>query len=391
MNPTEFERERFARLLFYAIVLAVGYLAFKVVAPFLAPMAWAAVIAMLMAPLTSVLERRVNRTAAATLTTILAALLIVGPAVGVLTVLVREVTSLVREFQESGYNIPTPARLQEVWDGLRARIFIPLPEDLSTAIGNTLRWVATYVAGMAGSVLQNAVGFFFQLFVMLFGLFFFLRDRTRIVNVIRHLLPFAAERRERLISETYDLVVATVGSTFAVAVTQGALTGIALGALGFRAPVFWGVMTSAFSVIPAVGSGIVWLPAAIWLFASGEVVKGIILVVFGTVVIGMADNVLRPVLLSGRTSMHGLLVFISLMGGIGAFGFIGLVMGPVAVATLTTLLEAVMPKPKVRAAHAAATEPPPADPPPAAPPPTEPPPAEAPPPGQPPAGPPHAV
>lgn len=372
MDPSESERERFARVLFYAVVLAVGFMAFKVVAPFLAPMAWAAVFAMLMAPLATFLQRRLNRTAAATLTTILAALLIVGPAVGVLSVLVGEVTSLVREFQQSGHHVPTPARLQEVWDGLRAKIFIPLPEDLSTAIGNTMKWVATYVAGMAGSVLQNAVGFVFQLFVMLFGLFFFLRDRTKIVNVIRHLLPFAPERRERLMSETYDLVVATVGSTFAVAVTQGALTGIALGALGFRAPVFWGVMTSAFSVIPAVGSGIVWLPAAIWLFASGEVVKGIILVVFGTVVIGMADNVLRPVLLSGRTSMHGLLVFISLMGGIGAFGFIGLVMGPVAVATLTTLLEAVMPKPGPVVATSAPAASPAPGPPPGPPPPVEP-------------------
>jgi predicted PurR-regulated permease PerM len=372
MDPSESERERFARVLFYAVVLAVGFMAFKVVAPFLAPMAWAAVFAMLMAPLATFLQRRFNRTTAATLATVVAALLIVGPAVAVLTVLVREVTGIVREIQQSGYDVPTPARLQELWDSVRGRILIPLPDDLSTAIGNAMKWVATYVAGMAGSVLQNAVGFVFQLFVMLSGLFFFLRDRTRIVNVIRHLLPFAPERRERLMSETYDLVVATVGSTFAVAVTQGALTGLALGTLGFRAPVFWGVMTSAFSVIPAVGSGIVWLPAAIWLFASGEVAKGIILVVFGTVVIGMADNVLRPLLLSGRTSMHGLLVFISLMGGIGAFGFIGLVMGPVAVATLTTLLEAVMPKPEPVVASAAPSATPPPEPPPGPPPPVAP-------------------
>jgi len=369
MNTRESERERFARVLFYVVVLAVGYLAFQVVAPFLASMAWGAVFAMLMAPVAARLDRRFSPTIAATLTTIGAALLIVGPAVGVLTVLVREVTVIVREIQQYGHNVPTPDRLQEIWDGVRGKILVPLPENLSSAIGEGVRWLATKVAGMAGAVLQNAVGFIFQLFVMLFGLFFFLRDRHRFVEVIRNVLPFAPARRDRLISETYEGVVATVGSTFAVALVQGALTGLALGVLGFRAPVFWGVMTSAFSVIPAVGSGIVWLPAAIWLFASGEIAKGIVLVVFGTLVIGMADNVLRPLLLSGRTSMHGLLVFISLMGGVGAFGFIGLVLGPVAVAPLTTLFEAVMPEteePDAQATAAVAPPDPPEQPPPAA-------------------------
>lgn len=344
MTTQSSERERFAHILFYAVILAVGFLAFRVVAPFLASLAWAVVFAMLMAPLTAYLERRrLGATTAATLTTVCAALLIVVPAVLVLVVLVREVTMLVREFQQSGHTIPTPARIQEFWDSIRARVPLPLPADLATAISSGVQWVVTYVAGMAGSALQNAIGFIFQLFVMLFGLFFFLRDRARLVEALRHLLPFSPARRDRLLRETYDLVVATVGSTFAVAATQGALTGLTLGLLGFRAPVFWGVMTSAFSVIPAVGSGIVWIPAAIWLFASGEVAKAIILVVIGGLVISMADNILRPVLLSGRTSMHGLLIFVSLMGGVGAFGFIGLVLGPVVVATLSTLLEAVMP------------------------------------------------
>lgn len=348
MYHGESEQDRFTRVLFYAVVLAVGYLAFRVVAPFLASMGWAAVLAMVLSPLAARLERRVGVTVAATVTTIVAGLLIVVPAVFVLTVLIREVTQLATEYQQSGYSVSTPARLRELWQNLRNSVPLELPPDLSTALSVGLRTVASYLATTAGSVLQNVVSLIFQLFVMLFGLFFFLRDRSRVVGVVRELLPFARERSERVIQQTYDLVVATVGSTFAVAVVQGTLTGIALGALGFRAPVFWGAMTSVFSVIPAVGSGIVWVPAAIWLFAYGEIVKGIVLVAVGTLVIGMADNVLRPILLSGRTTMHGLLVFLSLMGGIGAFGFIGLVLGPVIVATMSTLLEAVMPPPPPR-------------------------------------------
>jgi predicted PurR-regulated permease PerM len=341
MSTLDNERERFTPILFYAVVLAIGYLAYRVVAPFLASMAWAAVFAMVMTPLASRLERRMSPTWSATLTTIAAALLIVGPAVTILTILAREVSSLVHEFQQSGYAIPTPARLEELWARVHDRSPVPLPLDLSVAIADGAQRVASFLAGKVGAVLQNLVGLVFQLFIMLFGLFFFLRDRQGVVRVIRDLLPFSTERCERVINETYDLAVATVGSTFAVAATQGALTGLALWALGFRAPVFWGVMTSVFSVIPAVGSGIVWLPAAIWLLASGDVGKGVILIVFGTVVIGMADNVLRPMLLSGRTSMHGLLVFISVMGGVAAFGFIGLALGPIVIATLRTLLDVV--------------------------------------------------
>jgi predicted PurR-regulated permease PerM len=345
MTDPRHERERVRLLLFYTMVLLVGYLAFQVVAPFLAALAWASVFAMVLSPIATRLDRRVNNTVSATVMTLTAGVLIVGPAVLVLTILIREVTQIVVEIQQSGYAIPTPARLQEAWMELRTRSPFPLPVDLSSAIVDGLQTLASYIASKTGSVLQNIIGFLFQLFVMLFGLFYFLRDRDRMVNVIRQLLPFPEARRELVIQQTHDLVVATVGSTFAVAAIQGAMTGLALGVLGFRAPVFWGVMTSAFAVLPVGGSGLIWIPAAIWLFASGDVTRGVVLLVFGTVVIGLADNILRPLLLSGRTTMHGLLVFVSLMGGMATFGFIGLVIGPVAVATMITLVGAVMPPP----------------------------------------------
>jgi len=115
-----------------------------------------------------------------------------------------------------------------------------------------------------------------------------------------------------------------------------------LALLGFSAPVFWGVITAFASLLPVVGAGLIWGPAALWLLLSGDIVRGVILLLVGVGVVSMIDNVLRPLLLSGRTSMHGLVVFISLIGGIAAFGFIGLVIGPVIMAALTTLLEAVL-------------------------------------------------
>jgi len=344
MFQPETERDRFARVLFYAVVFIIGYLAFQIVGPFLAPLAWAGVFAMVLFPLQAHLAQRLKRPAsAAAVTTIVAALLIVGPAVGLLTVLASEVTTVIQRIQNGSFALPAAPQFEAWYATLRQQVLFPLPQDMGSTLTDSVKAVATYIAGKAGGILQNVASLVFQLFVMLFALFYFLRDGGRMVDAIRALLPFEPARRDRIISQTHDLVVATVGSTFAVAIVQGTLTGITLTLLGFHATVFWGVMTAFFSLLPAVGSGLVWGPAAIYLFATGDVVRGAILVGVGVGVIGMADNILRPLLLSGRTSMHGLLVFISLLGGVAAFGFIGLVIGPVIMATFETLLGAVAP------------------------------------------------
>jgi len=344
MPNHESERERFALVLFYAVVLGVGYLAFQVIGPFLVPMAWAGILAMVLSPLQKAMTRRLGATWAASLITLATLVTIVVPAVLIGTLLVQEVASQVQNASASGLAVSMPVRLQHIWDTWRLQApWLHLPADPTLNIQEALKSVATFAAGQAASIVANVATFVLQVFITLFALFFFLRDSQAIVQLIRNLLPFEAERRNRIISETYGLVVATVGSTFIVAVTQGALTGVTMGLLGFPAPVFWAVMTAFASLVPAIGAGLIWLPAALWLFVTGEVVKGIILIVVGVGVISLADNVLRPVLLSGRTSMHGLLVFISLLGGVAAFGFIGLVLGPVVVAALSTLVEAAVP------------------------------------------------
>lgn len=334
------EHDRFVVVLFYGIVLLAGYLGFRIFSPFLAPLVWAAVFAMVLNPIQEQIERRSSPGASAAITTVLAAVMIVGPAVGILFVLAREVGIAVQAVQAGGFEIPAPDTVRNVWATVRERSPVPLPEDLGSAVAAAVQAAATFIAGKAGALVQNVAGFFFGLFVMLFGLFYFLRDDDAIVEAIRRLLPFAEARRERIITQTHDLVVATIGSTFAVAIVQGALTGLTLGVLGFRAPVFWGVMTAGFSLLPVFGSGLVWGPAALYLFVTGDYTRGVILVGVGVGVIGMTDNILRPLLLAGRTTMHGLLVFISLLGGMAAFGFIGLVVGPVVVAALETLLQA---------------------------------------------------
>jgi len=343
MPNAELERERFALVLFYGIVLLVGYLSFQIISPFLVPLAWSGVFAMVLSPFNAYLGRRIGGTWAALTTTLATLVMIVVPVVIVGTLLVQEVSGQIQSANAAGMASSTPAKLQQAWDLVRTNVpYLQLPADPSATLRDGVKTVATYAAGRVGYVLANVANFVLQLFIMAFGLFYFLRDSTSIVNVIRQLLPFEEERRNRILGETHDLVVATVGATFAVAMTQGALIGLALGLLGFSAPVFWGVMTACASLLPVVGAGVIWVPAALWLFLTGDIGRGVILLVFGIAVVGTIDNVLRQVLLMGRTAMHGLLVFVSLLGGVAAFGFIGLVIGPVVMAAMTTLLETLL-------------------------------------------------
>ena len=173
---------------------------------------------------------------------------------------------------------------------------------------------------------------------MLFALFFLLRDGSAIGRQVRDLLPLPDRERDRLITDTRDLVIASVGAGLLVAAVQGAIGGLAFWLLGIQAPVIWGVAMAMCALIPVVGTAIVWVPTALWLIFQGDIGRSIILILVGVVGIGMVDNVLRPLLLSGRTSASGLVIFLGLLGGVSAFGFIGLVLGPIVLVTAGSLL-----------------------------------------------------
>jgi predicted PurR-regulated permease PerM len=199
--------------------------------------------------------------------------------------------------------------------------------------------VAGFMAGRAGAILRNLVIIIIDLIVTLFAVFFFFRDGDAIMAALRRALPFEAEQSERMIDQATELIRASVIAGFIVAGLQGAFGGITFALLGIGAPVFWGVIMAFFALLP-IGAGIVWLPVAIWLLLSGEVARGVTLIAIGAGLIGLVDNVLRPAMLSGRTQLNGLLVFVSLLGGISAFGFVGLVLGPVIMATAIGMLDA---------------------------------------------------
>jgi predicted PurR-regulated permease PerM len=331
-------KERFAQLLFYTLVLLMGYLAFLVVRPFLASLAWAAVFAVMFYRVNLRLAPRLGPGGAALLTTLVAAVLIVAPAVLLASVLAREVPQMYDYMQEQQAKLSAPERIARIWEIVRRQSPVTLPEDPAALLREGAQRTLAFLAPRAGGVVADVFATLGSLFVMLFALFFMLRDYRALGRRIRNLLPLPDRERERLISETRDLIIASVGAGLLVAAVQGTIGGLAYWLLGIKAPVVWGVAMAICALIPLVGSTLVWVPTALWLLLSGEIARGVILVLVGVLGIGLVDNVLRPVLLSGRTSASGLVIFLGLLGGVSAFGFIGLVLGPIILVTAGNLL-----------------------------------------------------
>src|SRR5262249_45709099 len=214
--------------------------------------------------------------------------------------------------------------------------------DLMTIVSQAGQKLIGPLAATSGSILGGLALVILELFITLFALFFFLRDGESIAAHIRRLLPFGEDQREGVLRQVGDLIYASVIAGLAVAAVQGLLGGLAFWVLGLHAPVVWGTVMGFFSLIPVAGAWVIWFPVAVWLMATGDVTRGLILAAIGTGLVGTADNVLRPLLLSGRSSMNGLVTFIALLGGVAAFGFIGLIFGPVVIAVTLSLFEAYL-------------------------------------------------
>ncbi len=332
-------RERFSELLFYAAVILVAYLAMLVVWPFLVPLAWASILAMTLRPVYLKFCIRMSNANAALAATALAAVLIIAPAVFLGSVVVQEVPVALAYLKKLSET--TPEQLTQAWALVRARVPVELPDNPMALISEGLQKGAAVLLPQAGSLLADLLAMIGSLLVMLFTLFFLLRDGRAYAAVIRRLLPFSDQESERLIVETRDLVVASVGAGLIVAAVQGLIGGVTFWALGIPAAAVWGVVLAICSLLPVVGATIVWVPVALWLYFSGQVTTAIILTGVCALVLSSVDNVLRPLLLSGRTSASGLVVFIGLLGGASAFGFVGLVIGPIVLVTAGTLIDAL--------------------------------------------------
>jgi predicted PurR-regulated permease PerM len=343
------ERERFTTLIFYAVVLLLGYLLLRVFQPFFSPLGWAAVLAICVEPWNEKLVSRHGRSRAAAVTTLGVAALIIGPGLIVLTAFAREATAAL-EGVDHDMLLSQFDWVAAMWERVHGYIPGARALDFGALVNQASANVAGFLAARVGGLLADLALFVFHLFVTLFALYFLLRDASSIMRGIRRALPFDEPRRERMIRLTGDLVYASVTTGVFIASIQGLLGGLLFAALGLDAAVFWGVVMGFFALLPFFGPWVVWLPAAIWLASTGHLAKALTLAAIGAAIVGSVDNVLRPALLAGRARMNGLLMFISLLGGVSMFGLLGLVLGPLVVALAAGLLEAYAGEPEIIAA-----------------------------------------
>jgi predicted PurR-regulated permease PerM len=191
---------------------------------------------------------------------------------------------------------------------------------------------------MGGQVFLGALGTVANFTVMLFVLFFFLRDGERIAEAALRLVPLEEPRKQRLLHHMQGVTRAVVFGTAATALLQGLLVGIGFVIAGLPSPVVFGVLAAVLSVVPFGGTALVWGPAVVWLFVDQRYGYGIFLAAWGAAVVGLADNFVKPLLISGRAEVPTLAVFIGVLGGLAAFGLVGLFLGPLVIALAIALL-----------------------------------------------------
>jgi predicted PurR-regulated permease PerM len=331
----------------FLLLVALASLAFAwLMWPLSGAILWGVVLAIVFAPLQRNLTRRFRgRSGAAALATMLIIILIVVlPMAVIAAALLQEAAGLYDMIQSGaldfGLYFQQMAEALPQW--MRALMTRFDVETLAAAQGRLAyglqqgsQFLVTQILGIS----QSTVQFFINLGVMMYLLFFLLRDGEGLFMRIKRAIPLRAGLQIALFEKFVEVVRATVKGDVLVAILQGALGGAIFWILGIHAPVLWAVLMAFLSLLPAIGAAIVWLPVAIYLLAIGLIWQGVVLVVFGAVVIGLVDNVVRPMLVGKDTKMPDYLVLVSTISGLQLFGLNGFVLGPVIAAVFLTVWE----------------------------------------------------
>lgn len=326
---------------FLLLVVLVTMTFFGLIQSFLLTSFWAALLALVFRNTFRRLRIRLRGrdNLAASLTTLLILFVVVIPLFFVTVALVNQSAELYVRIQsgEVDANI--------IIDWIESRVPIADEflkqfgysfEQLKTALSEAALSVTQAAAGQAINFTQNAINWMVQFFLMLYLLFFFLRDGQQIMKAIMDVLPMG-NRREKILFQRFAKVSrATLKGTLIVAIVQGSIGGILFALVGIEGAVFWGAVMTLLSLLPVGGSGLVWIPAAIIMFVQGSYIKGIIIVITGVLIIGLIDNFLRPMLVGRDTEMPDYLILLATLGGIAWFGLSGFVLGPVVAALFIT-------------------------------------------------------
>ena len=335
-EPPWLTRERALVLVLVLLTLAIGVLCALVVAPFVPTLTWALTLAVIGHPVQRFIAARIASPAGA------AALATAAVTLGVAVPMLIVGGLVAREAADAAATVRTLVA-ERSWEPVIAGS--PMLQEAARYVeqnlqdGDLPQKIAQTVAGKAQGVI---VGFGYALvgaLITVFFLFYFLRDRRLWLAAIPHFLPLSPAETREVVAKVHDTIQAMVIGTLIVSAVQGALGGLMFWWLGLPSPFVWGTVMAILSVLPMFGAALVWAPVALYLALTGDVGPALILAAWGALVVGLVDNVLKPMLVRGRMQLHTVPVFIAVLGGLAAFGGTGIVLGPLVLALAVGLLD----------------------------------------------------
>lgn len=318
------------------------YFAYQIFRPFLIAIIWAGVFTIIFYPLYAYLCRFMKNWLASLLTVFVVIIILAGPCYYIVNALIGEATVMyeyirdngprfVEEFQESPLvaKIIERFRLKERFEALNLMEFIL----------NFLQSMSQYIYKQGSNIFKNIFALTLSVFLIAFTLFYLLLDGHVLVQYIKELLPFSDKEKAKMGRQIEDMVYATVYGGIIISGIQGMIGGITFLLLNLSSPVFWGVAMALAAFLPIIGPFIIWVPFTIALLVQGHIGKAIGLMICGTFVISTVDQLLKPILIGEKTKLHTLLVFFSVLGGIGYFGFVGFILGPLIITLCLSVLK----------------------------------------------------
>jgi predicted PurR-regulated permease PerM len=335
-RPGWLSRERALAISLLALTVVVVYLCYLLALPFLPALSWAMALGVVAHPLHVRVRDWIGwPNVAALASTALVTVVLVVPAIFVTERVARQATAVVQAMQDE--------TLQDRWERAAQR-HPRLAEQIQSwtqgyDFRSDLQRAAEAAVGSLPTVVRSSVWLATQLLVTVFTLFFFFRDARRALAALRTLLPFSQAEADDFLARLNDTIYATLYGRVVVAAIQGVLGGLMFWVLDLPAPALWGAVMAVLALVPFLGAFVIWAPAAVFLALEGNWLAAVVLTLWGSVVIGLSDNLLYPWLVGERLRLHTLLIFFAIVGGVVEFGASGVILGPVILAVAVALLD----------------------------------------------------
>ncbi len=334
------------QILTLGLAFVVSYLLYIILVPFWIPFFWAIVLTILFYPFYSWLKRRlrISDSIASILTCTIIVIFLAVPVTFIAMALVDEIVDIYKwaetYIRESKFDIQSsPYSILSYLDNMLGKYIEISTLDIKNIVLKSAKEASTYMIQNLRGMISNFTGFILNVILSIFAMYYLFKDGNKLVNNVKTLLPLSETDKNKIFQKNHEVIYATLYGGVLVAAVQGALGGISFWILGLSSPVFWGTIMAILSFIPMVGPAIVWIPAAIYLFIKANYLEAIILVVLGVFIIGLVDNILRPIVVSGKTKIHPLLLLFSILGALKVLGFIGIIAGPIILSLALVVIE----------------------------------------------------